>query len=154
MREPPSAAALEHEHRKSQTSYSSRGLGTRPVDQARRRMGHSIGSTAVKIGYGRSCEVTPVCRRAFVLSTAMAALSWPCNMAWPSTQVVVEDWTGVPAGTVGVPHGWKQYETPGGHPTYDFIRMDEGGRPALALRSAWEHSTIAKELHVHLGSTP
>ncbi|HEY3188123.1 MAG TPA: DUF3047 domain-containing protein [Solirubrobacteraceae bacterium] len=67
---------------------------------------------------------------------------------------VVEDWKAVPLGHHGIPPGWRPYETPGGHPRYDFTIVEDGGRRALRMRSESEHSTIARELTVDLASTP
>jgi Protein of unknown function (DUF3047) len=66
----------------------------------------------------------------------------------------VEDWSQVPLGARGVPPGWEKYETPRGHPAYDFTVVEDGGRRALTLRSADDHSTIAKQIRVDLGATP
>ena len=59
---------------------------------------------------------------------------------------VVEDWRDVPLGSRGVPPGWRKYETPGGRPAYDFTVVEDTGRRALDLKSAADHSTIAKEV--------
>jgi hypothetical protein len=66
----------------------------------------------------------------------------------------VEDWRGSRVGSSGVPAGWSRYETPGGHPAYDFTIVMDDGRPALRLKSASEHSTIAREIRVDLAATP
>jgi hypothetical protein len=66
----------------------------------------------------------------------------------------VEDWRQAPVGHQGIPPGWKPYETPGGHPRYDFTIVDDGAHRALRMRSDNEHSTIAHELTVDLASTP
>jgi hypothetical protein len=71
-----------------------------------------------------------------------------------ASPVLVEDWSSQPPGAHGVPRGWRSYETPGGHPRYDFTIVDDGGRRALELKSDNEHSTIAKELDVDLAATP
>ena len=68
--------------------------------------------------------------------------------------ILVEDWSAPPVGTHGVPPGWSSYETPGGHPRYDFTVVDDGGRRGLELKSESEHSTIAKEVDVDLAATP
>jgi hypothetical protein len=68
--------------------------------------------------------------------------------------VLVEDWAGQPLGARGVPRGWTTYETPGGHPRYDFTIVEDGGRRALELRSTDEHSTIAKEIAIDLAEMP
>jgi hypothetical protein len=67
---------------------------------------------------------------------------------------VVEDWKAPSLGQQGIPPGWRAYETPGGHPRYDFSVVEDGGRRALRMRSESEHSTIARELTVDLASTP
>lgn len=67
---------------------------------------------------------------------------------------VIEDWRDAQVGSKGVPAGWQRYETPGGRPAYDFTIVMDSGSPALDLRSADDHSTIAKEIAVDLGATP
>jgi DUF3047 family protein len=67
---------------------------------------------------------------------------------------VVEDWEQAPIGHQGIPPGWEAYETPGGHPRYDFTVVEDAGRRALRLRSDSEHSTIAHALDVDLERTP
>src|SRR5438105_304618 len=67
---------------------------------------------------------------------------------------VVEDWREHQVGATGVPAGWRRYETPGGHPRYDFHVVERQGRKALELRGAGDHSTIAKEVTVDLNATP
>jgi len=67
---------------------------------------------------------------------------------------VVEDWHATPVGHHGIPPGWRSYETPGGHPRYDFSVVEDGGHRALRMRSDSEHSTIAHELTVDLAATP
>ena len=74
--------------------------------------------------------------------------------AQAADRVAIEDWTTAPLGHQGIPPGWRAYETPGGHPRYDFTVVDDGGRRALRMRSESEHSTIAHELTVKLASTP
>jgi Protein of unknown function (DUF3047) len=66
----------------------------------------------------------------------------------------VEDWRDMPLGSRGVPPGWRKYETPGGQPAYDFTVVEDAGRRALDLKSAADHSTIAKEFRVSLETTP
>jgi hypothetical protein len=66
----------------------------------------------------------------------------------------VENWAQHAVGTKGVPSGWRTYETFGGRPAYDFSVVEDEGRRALHLKSRNEHSTIAKEIHVSLRSTP
>jgi Protein of unknown function (DUF3047) len=68
--------------------------------------------------------------------------------------VLIEDWSTQPIGARGIPQGWRSYETPGGHPRYDFTIVEDAGRRAIELRSVDEHSTIAREVSVDLGVTP
>ena len=90
-------------------------------------------------------------RRRFLFLAANVLLAGP---AGAGQRVAVEDWSrGVP-GTRGIPPDWEAYETPGGHPAYDFTIVDDDGRRALRLRSKNEHSTIAKALNVDLETTP
>ena len=67
---------------------------------------------------------------------------------------VVEDWARLAPGTRGIPDGWQAYETPGGHPAYDFTIVDDGGHRGLSLRSHDDHSTIARRTTVNLAATP
>ena len=67
---------------------------------------------------------------------------------------MVEDWSAPPLGLHGVPPGWRSYETPGGHPRYDFTVVEDSGHRALELKSENEHSTIAREIDVDLAATP
>ena len=66
----------------------------------------------------------------------------------------VEDWSAAPVGWKGVPTGWQKYETPGGHPAYDLTVVENAGRRSLHMKSAGEHSTIAKEVRADLAATP
>ena len=102
-------------------------------------------------------------RRAFALMAMAGILSRARTPAWsaPGQGVpgevaahLVEDWRGVPLGSHGVPPGWRKYETPGGRPAYDFTVVEDTGRRALDLKSAADHSTIAKEVGVALEATP
>jgi DUF3047 family protein len=95
----------------------------------------------------------PLSRRAFLLAGA----SWlghvrPAGAGGPS--VPIETWGGATVGASGVPPGWQKYETPGGHPAYDFTVVEDAGRRALRMRSAGDHSTIAKEMQADLTATP
>ena len=69
-------------------------------------------------------------------------------------ETLVEDWSQQIVGAMGVPSGWKKYETPGGRPRYDFTVVSEDGGRGLRVRSQDEHSSIAKEVHVDLRATP
>jgi DUF3047 family protein len=93
-----------------------------------------------------------ISRRTFVRAGLLAAALPPRRGV--AAPILVEDWSGQPPGARGVPRGWRTYETPGGHPRYDFTIVDDGGRLALELRSTEEHSTIAKEIAVDLADTP
>jgi hypothetical protein len=94
-----------------------------------------------------------ISRRGFVLTGMLAAALRP-HPALGTSPILVEDWTDQPLGAHGVPRGWSTYETPGGHPRYDFTIVDDGGHRALELRSTDDHSTIAKEVTVDLAQTP
>jgi Protein of unknown function (DUF3047) len=94
-----------------------------------------------------------ISRRSFVLTGILAAAS-PARRALGASSVLVDDWSGQPLGARGVPRGWSVYETPGGHPRYDFTIVEDAGRRALELRSADDHPTIAKEVAVDLAETP
>jgi Protein of unknown function (DUF3047) len=94
-----------------------------------------------------------ISRRSFVLTGMLAAAS-PPRRAVGASPVLVDDWSGQPPGARGVPRGWSTYETPGGHPRYDFTIVEDAGRHALELRSADDHPTIAKEVAVDLAETP
>lgn len=96
-----------------------------------------------------------VSRRTFILTLAslLADLSNP-HRARAAVLSLVEDWSTQTVGAKGIPSGWRKYETPGGHPQYDFTIVDDGGRRALRLYSRDDHSTIAKEIDVKLAATP
>ncbi|HKW90837.1 MAG TPA: DUF3047 domain-containing protein [Methylomirabilota bacterium] len=94
----------------------------------------------------------PLGRRAFLAAIAMVAGQE--LRAHAAAPVVAEDWRGAPIGSRGVPPGWQRYETPGGHPAYDFAIVEDAGRRALRMRSADDHSTIAKSVEVSLEVTP
>ena len=84
----------------------------------------------------------------------LAAATLRPRLAVGAGPVVVEDWGSQPLGSRGVPQGWRSYETPGGHPRYDFTIVEDGGHRALELKSDDDHSTVAKEVDVDLGVTP
>jgi len=96
-------------------------------------------------------DVMDATRRAFI-GGAICALTCPPRAH--AADAVVEDWRELAPGTTGVPAGWRPYETPMGRPAYDFAIANDGGRRALRLKSANEHSTIAKEVKVRLAATP
>jgi Protein of unknown function (DUF3047) len=82
---------------------------------------------------------------------AVVALVAPAVAA---AQVVVEDWSKVPAGTKGIPPDWKGQQW--GSPSYDFVIVEDGSRKAIHLMSRNDGSTISKEVKgkVHLKDTP
>jgi len=95
-----------------------------------------------------------VSRRSIVLLALGASI---CALARPGRAAPtsdIEDWTRQTLGARNVPAGWQPYPTPGGHPTYDFLIVEDAGRRALNLKSHGEHSTIAKKVAVDLAATP
>jgi Protein of unknown function (DUF3047) len=92
-----------------------------------------------------------ISRRSFLVAAVVAG-----SGARPASadSVVVEAWTQQALGVRGVPEGWQPYETPGGRPRYDFEVVEDGGRRALSVRGADDHSTIARRVAVDLGATP
>lgn len=93
-------------------------------------------------------------RRAFLLA-AGAPLLTRSGPAWGAgARVPLEDWSAAPVASKGVSPGWQKYETPGGHPAYDFTVVEDAGRRALDMKSVGEHSTIAKEVRGDLAATP
>ena len=97
----------------------------------------------------------PLTRRAFLrVATGVGLLARPGRGWAADPPVPVEDWAPTPLGTRGVPPGWRKYETPGGRPAYDFTVVEDAGRRALHMKSAGEHSTIAKEVQADLAATP
>ncbi|HEY7205959.1 MAG TPA: DUF3047 domain-containing protein, partial [Methylomirabilota bacterium] len=92
-------------------------------------------------------------RRMFLL--AAASLLGPVGPTRAAgAPVSIETWGAATVGATGPPPGWQKYETPGGHPAYDFTVVEDAGRRALRMRSAGDHSTIAKEVHADLTATP
>jgi hypothetical protein len=66
----------------------------------------------------------------------------------------VENWVRHDVGLKGIPAGWRAYETIGGRPVYDFTIVEDQGRRGLQMRSAGDHSTIARKLRISLKATP
>ena len=64
----------------------------------------------------------------------------------------VEDWSAVPAGTRGIPPGWKSGQN-WGSPAYDFVVEQDGPARVLHLRSKGDSSTILKEVKVDVKDT-
>lgn len=78
----------------------------------------------------------------------------PALAVHASTRVVrVEDWSAVPAGTRGIPPGWKGGQS-WGSPAFDFVVEPEGTANVLHLRSKGDSSTINKEIRVNVKETP
>jgi hypothetical protein len=71
-----------------------------------------------------------------------------------AADVVVEDWSGVPVGTRGIPPGWEKQRW--GSPAYDFTVVDNGGLRVVHLKSAGDSSNVSKDVRgkVHLKETP
>ena len=100
-------------------------------------------------------QITPaLSRRAFLQAAAAVLLNRSTPASSAGARMPVEDWRATPAGATGVPPGWQKYETPGGHPAYDFTVVEDAGRRALHMKSAGEHSTIAKEVQADLTAIP
>ena len=82
---------------------------------------------------------------AFVLAAAALA-------AAQGAEVLVENWSGVPVGTKGVPPGWKKQIW--GSPSYDFTVASESPNRVLHLLSAGDSSTINKEVSIDVRQYP
>jgi len=93
-------------------------------------------------------------RRTFLTIVAAVAAGQVHRSRAAAGPFVAEDWRAAAIGSQGVPPGWTRYETPGGHPAYDFTIVEDAGRRALRMRSADDHSTIAKSVEVGLDATP
>jgi hypothetical protein len=93
-------------------------------------------------------------RRQVLLSAGGAWLAHGTRAAAAADRYDVEDWRSQPLGQHGIPAGWRAYETPGGHPKYDFTVVEDAGHRALRMHGESEHSTIAKEITVDLTATP
>src|SRR5262249_57377400 len=77
------------------------------------------------------------------------------GLAGAADDIVIEDWKGYKVGTVGLPGEWKPQSW--GTPNYQNITIvDDGGRPALYLKSANDSSTINRDIQgkVNLKETP
>jgi hypothetical protein len=75
-----------------------------------------------------------ISRRRFIGAIAVTAALGP-GVAAGTAPILVEDWSGHRVGARGVPAGWRSYETPGGHPRYDFTVVEDGERRALELKT-------------------
>jgi hypothetical protein len=93
-------------------------------------------------------------RRALLQLFGVGLLTPHGAFAGPRSVATVEDWNGSLLGAHGVPEGWRRYETPFGNAQYDFTVVRDEAHHALDLKSAGDHSTIAKEIHVDLVDTP
>jgi hypothetical protein len=87
------------------------------------------------------------------LGLALAALL-AVTATWAAARVVVEDWSGHPVGTRGIPPGWTGHSW--GLPAYDFTIVENDGHKVLRLQSHDEGSTISKDIRgkVDLKATP
>jgi len=77
------------------------------------------------------------------------------GLAAAADQVLIEDWTAYKVGTTGLPGEWKAQNW--GTPNYQNLRIvDDGGRPALYMKSANDSSTINREIKgkIRLKDTP
>jgi DUF3047 family protein len=74
--------------------------------------------------------------------------------AWAADSVVITDWSKYPAGTKGIPDGWKGGSW--GSPKYQFEIIEADGRKVLHLQSEGDSSTIALDIKgkVKLKDTP
>jgi hypothetical protein len=73
-------------------------------------------------------------------------------VATAATDVVVEDWSKIEAGTRGVPPGWQKQNW--GSPRYDFTVLSESPGKVLRVRSDDDSSTISKEVSVNVKQFP
>lgn len=73
--------------------------------------------------------------------------------AGAADELLVEDWK-QKIGATGIPPGWQGQNW--GSPKYEFKVVEDGGRPALHMKSASEGSTISREIKgkVALKATP
>ncbi|MBI1847422.1 MAG: DUF3047 domain-containing protein [Candidatus Rokubacteria bacterium] len=90
---------------------------------------------------------------AFRLALTLAVLGLAA-VAWGQTAFVVEDWASIPAGTKGVPPGWKGQNW--GSPANDFTVLVDDPHHVLHAKSAGDGSTISKDIKgkVKLKQTP
>ena len=94
-----------------------------------------------------------ITRRHLIRAALLASVLRPWRALAQETRIV-EDWRTGTVGAKGVPAGWRPYETPFGRPAYEFAIADDEAHRGLWMKSADEHSTIAKELMVRLAATP
>ena len=80
-------------------------------------------------------------RTPVVAALAVLAL---VTLAGAAGDFLVEDWSKIPAGTKGIPPGWKGQNW--GSPTYDFAIAEDEGMRVLHLKSKVEGSTISKDI--------
>jgi hypothetical protein len=76
------------------------------------------------------------------------------SRAWGQAPEVIEDRSGLTPGARGVPLGWRKYEALGGRAAYDFTVVSDEGRRALDMKSARNHSTIARDARIDLATSP
>jgi hypothetical protein len=84
-----------------------------------------------------------------VLLLAAASAIWA-----QGSQVLVEDWSKIPAGHKGVPTGWRTPSPSWGSPKYEFEVVSESPARVLHLVSNGDSSTIIKEVKVDCKDSP
>ena len=82
--------------------------------------------------------------RNIAVITLVVQISGACGAA-----KVIEDWSRVPVGSVGIPVGWRGSGGP-----FDITVAENGNYRALRLRSSSSGSSISKEIRVELRKTP
>ena len=84
-----------------------------------------------------------------VLLLAAASAIWA-----QGSQVLVEDWSKMPAGHKGVPNGWRTPSPSWGSPKYEFEVVSESPARVLHLVSNGDSSTIIKEVKIDCKDYP
>jgi len=94
-------------------------------------------------------------RRDRILRSVGLAGALIAAVALAADIVLIEDWSGAPVGTTGVPPGWAK-QTWGGAPQFDFTIVEQDGQRAIQLRSAGDSSNMSKDIRgkVSLTKTP
>jgi hypothetical protein len=87
------------------------------------------------------------------LPVALLALAL-ATVALAADTVLVEDWSGYPVGTRGIPGQWQKQRW--GSPRYDFVVEQDEGRKVLHLKSDGDSSNISRDIKgkVSLKETP
>ena len=94
-------------------------------------------------------------RRGRILRRIGLGVALTAAVALAADLVLIEDWSGAPVGTTGVPPGWAK-QTWGGAPKYDFTVIEQDGQRVIQLRSAGDSSNMSKDIRgkVNLATTP